>query len=121
MITGVIFKRVGLGRPYPDHGLTSRTWADLPPRQVRLDELVTTKDTLQLATLLVAARPGAPELPTGRPVDLLDAPCLDISSRELRARAARGRSLRYLVPDAVWRYIERRGLYRAEADPSPAT
>jgi Arc/MetJ family transcription regulator len=48
----VIFKRVGDGRPYPDHGLTSRGWAAVPPRQVRLDELVTTKDTLQLATLL---------------------------------------------------------------------
>ena len=49
---GVIFKRVGEGRPYPDHGMSSRAWADVPPRQVRLDELVTTKDTLQLAALL---------------------------------------------------------------------
>jgi Arc/MetJ family transcription regulator len=48
----VIFKRVGEGRPYPPHGLTSRDWAAVPPRQVRLDQLVTTKDTLQLATLL---------------------------------------------------------------------
>jgi Arc/MetJ family transcription regulator len=48
----VIFKRVGEGRPYPDHGLTDRSWAEVPPRQVRLDELVTTTDTLQLATLL---------------------------------------------------------------------
>jgi Arc/MetJ family transcription regulator len=49
---GVIFKRVGDGRPYPDHGLGPRDWAALPPRPVRLDELVTTKDTLQLAALL---------------------------------------------------------------------
>jgi len=48
----VIFKRVGEGRPYPDHGLTPRQWSEVPPRQVRLDELVTTKDTLQLAALL---------------------------------------------------------------------
>jgi Arc/MetJ family transcription regulator len=48
----VIFKRVGDGRPYPDHGLTSRAWAEVPPRQVRLDELVTTKDTLQLSAVL---------------------------------------------------------------------
>jgi Arc/MetJ family transcription regulator len=48
----VIFKRVGEGRPYPDHGLTSRAWADVPPRQVRLNELVTTKGNLDLATLL---------------------------------------------------------------------
>jgi len=48
----VIFKRVGDGRPYPDHGLTARGWAALPPRQVRLDELVTTKDQLDLSSLL---------------------------------------------------------------------
>ncbi|WP_344043071.1 type II toxin-antitoxin system VapB family antitoxin [Nocardioides panacihumi] len=48
----MIFKRVGDGRPYPDHGLSAKEWAGVPPRQVRLDELVTTKDTLQLAALL---------------------------------------------------------------------
>ena len=48
----MIFKRVGERRPYPDHGLTPRQWSEVPPRQVRLDELVTTKDTLQLAALL---------------------------------------------------------------------
>ena len=52
MLTTVIFKRVGAGRPYPGHGLSPRQWAALPPRQVRLDELVTTKDTLQLAAVL---------------------------------------------------------------------
>jgi len=48
----VIFKRVGNGRPYPTHGLTQRAWSELPPSQVRLAELVTTKDQLDLATLL---------------------------------------------------------------------
>jgi Arc/MetJ family transcription regulator len=48
----VIFKRVGEGRPYPEHGMTQRDWAALPPRQIRLDQLVTTKDTLDLETLL---------------------------------------------------------------------
>jgi Arc/MetJ family transcription regulator len=48
----VIFKRVGDGRPYPDHGTTFRAWSDLPPRQVRLDDLVTTKRTLDLDALL---------------------------------------------------------------------
>jgi Arc/MetJ family transcription regulator len=50
----VIFKRVGYDRPYPDHGLKQRDWALLPPQQVRLDQLVTTKDTLDLTTLLDA-------------------------------------------------------------------
>ncbi|GAC1529496.1 MAG: type II toxin-antitoxin system VapB family antitoxin [Marmoricola sp.] len=48
----MIFKRVGDGRPYPEHALTARDWAALPPHPLRLDELVTTKDTLQLAALL---------------------------------------------------------------------
>jgi len=50
----MIFRRVGDERPYPDHGLSQREWADLPPQQVRLDQLVTTKGTLDLATLLDA-------------------------------------------------------------------
>ena len=66
-----------------------------------------------LATLLVADRPGAPKPPTSVPFVRFDAPLLDISSRELRSRAANGRSLRYLVPDPAWTYIEERGLYRA--------
>jgi Arc/MetJ family transcription regulator len=49
----VIFKAVGEGRPYPDHGYQSpKDWAAVPPRQVRLDELVTTKGTLDLEALL---------------------------------------------------------------------
>ena len=52
MLACVIFKRVGAGRPYPEHDLSPKEWAALPPRQVRLDELITTKDTLQLAALL---------------------------------------------------------------------
>jgi Arc/MetJ family transcription regulator len=49
----VIFKAVGEGRPYPDHGYTTpKQWADVPPSQVRLDDLVTTKRTLDLTALL---------------------------------------------------------------------
>jgi nicotinate-nucleotide adenylyltransferase len=66
----------------------------------------------ELATILVAARPGAPEADPMHGARAFDAPRLDISSRELRARAARGMSLRYLVPDAVWEHIKKRGLYR---------
>ncbi|GAA3513244.1 hypothetical protein GCM10022262_41380 [Georgenia daeguensis] len=52
-IPRVMFKAVGDGRPYPDHGLTTpREWAAVPPRQVRLDQLVTTKSTLDLRSLL---------------------------------------------------------------------
>ncbi|HEV8671378.1 MAG TPA: nicotinate-nucleotide adenylyltransferase [Candidatus Limnocylindria bacterium] len=66
----------------------------------------------ELATILVAARPGAPDVDPLHRARAFDAPRLDISSRELRARAARGMSLRYLVPDAVWEHIKKRGLYQ---------
>lgn len=48
----MIFKRVGDGRPYPEHGYTQRQWSAIPPQQVRLDQLVTTKRLLNLETLL---------------------------------------------------------------------
>jgi nicotinate-nucleotide adenylyltransferase len=74
---------------------------------------------LELATLLVAKRPAAPEPELGAiralspraRVRLLDSPLVDLSSRELRAFARAGGSLRYLVPDGAWRYAAERGLY----------
>ena len=43
---------VGLPGARPDHGLTHRDWARIPPRQIRLDELVTTTTVLALDRLL---------------------------------------------------------------------
>jgi nicotinate-nucleotide adenylyltransferase len=40
-------------------------------------------------------------------------PQVQVSSSEIRARIARGLSVRYLVPDPVLEYIARHGLYRA--------
>jgi Arc/MetJ family transcription regulator len=49
----VIFKAIGDTRPYPNHGrVSTKDWSDVPPRQVRLQELVTTKTTLDLSMLL---------------------------------------------------------------------
>lgn len=48
----MIFKRVGDERPYPQHGYSQRQWAGIAPQQVRLDQLVTTKRTLDLEALL---------------------------------------------------------------------
>ncbi len=49
----MIFMAVGDGRPYPPHGLeTARDWADVAPRMVRLEELITTKRHLDLSALL---------------------------------------------------------------------
>jgi Arc/MetJ family transcription regulator len=51
-VVGLIFKAVREGRPYPDHGMSTRDWAMIPPRQIRLDSLVTTKRELALDALL---------------------------------------------------------------------
>lgn len=48
----MIFKDVRHGRPYPDHGLSTKDWAGIPPQQVRLEDLVTTKMALELDRLL---------------------------------------------------------------------
>jgi len=42
-------------------------------------------------------------------------PRIEISSTDLRRRVAEGRSVRYLVPDAVGDYIHKGGLYRGGA------
>jgi nicotinate-nucleotide adenylyltransferase len=42
---------------------------------------------------------------------MLDGPRMRLSASEIRTRAAAGRSLRYLVPDAVAAYIGDHGLY----------
>jgi len=80
------------------------------------------------AVLVVAARPGTPSprarAAGGRGVVWLANPGLEVSSSALRARAHAGRSIRYLVPDAVARYAERHRLYaareRAWAQPAKA-
>ena len=77
---------------------------------------------LELARVAVAPRDGYPG--AGRrswtsnsraratASSFLDGPRLRLSATELRARAAAGRSLRYLVPDAVAAYIDDHALYR---------
>lgn len=74
---------------------------------------------LRLATLVVAGRPGAggrrTGVPGGRRVVRLDNLVLALSSSLLRARVRAGRSVRYLVPDAVAAYIARHRLYRSRA------
>lgn len=52
-----------------------------------------------------------------RRVDYLEGPRLGLSSTALRARLAAGRSIRYLVPEAVAAYIAEHGLYRSNANP----
>jgi nicotinate-nucleotide adenylyltransferase len=77
---------------------------------------------LDLADLIVAPRDGyadadpdlVPSQFPGAPaaIAFLDGPHIRLSASEIRGRAAEGRSVRYLVPDAVAAYIGDHGLYQ---------
>ncbi|MFP4228746.1 MAG: nicotinate (nicotinamide) nucleotide adenylyltransferase [Salinivenus sp.] len=66
--------------------------------------------------LIVYKRPGVidavPEPRFANQVRYAAAPVMEISGTEVRARRRAGRSIRYLVPEAVREYIEANDLYR---------
>jgi nicotinate-nucleotide adenylyltransferase len=81
----------------------------------------------QLAIPVVVARAGTPDealdlsglaaLVSAERLDAIRAhrvvmPTIDLSASDLRKRVAEGRSIRYLTPRAVEKYIEEHGLYR---------
>jgi nicotinate-nucleotide adenylyltransferase len=90
-------------------------------------DLPTWHDPLRVvdrATILVAGRQGHPHWsaadlakklstePARVRLQVIDVPLIDIASRDLRRRAAEGRSLLFQVPHAVRVYISEKKLYR---------
>ena len=70
-VGSLIFKAVRDGKPYPDHGLSTRDWAMIPPRQVRMDTLTTTKKELALDALTpvqASTGPATASIPAQPPV-----------------------------------------------------
>ncbi len=79
-----------------------------PEKLIRIAQLValTRPDVPIDWDALESALPGVRER-----VRLLDMPELEIASRDLRERVRTGRSIRYMVTDAVRAYIEEKSLY----------
>jgi nicotinate-nucleotide adenylyltransferase len=82
------------------------------------------EEVLRLATVAVASRSGVDRdrvlsdlagLAGAERIEFFELPRLDVSSSLVRARAAEGLPIRYLVPDAVAEEIAERGLYSAVA------
>jgi nicotinate-nucleotide adenylyltransferase len=80
------------------------------------------EEVLDLATVCAVERVGysrnaivikLARLKGAQRLRFLEMPLIQVSSSSLRRRVARGRSIRYLVPDDVARYIEAKGLYGA--------
>lgn len=99
---------------YPGHEFYFIVGADMVeylPKWHGIEELV------DLLTFIGVGRPGTPldlaALPgfIAEKVLLADMPLVDISSTILRSRAASGRSIRYMVPEQVYEYVQRSGLY----------
>lgn len=75
------------------------------------------EDLSRIITFIGVGRPGSPLDLTTLPsylqgkVLLADMPLVDISSTEIRERAETGHSIRYRVPEPVYEYIIRSGIY----------
>jgi nicotinate-nucleotide adenylyltransferase len=76
---------------------------------------------VELARIAVARRAGVSEAEVGSVMrslgaegrsTMLEMPQFGVSSSAVRDRARGGRPLRYLVPEAVARFIEEKGIYR---------
>jgi nicotinate-nucleotide adenylyltransferase len=76
---------------------------------------------VELASLAVARRAGVSDADVAETMrslgcedraTMLEMPQFGVSSSAARERAKRGRPLRYLVPDAVARFVEEKGIYR---------
>lgn len=74
------------------------------------------EEVLRRATIAVVPRPGVErhevdEALGGGRVVWLDTPDVRLSGTMLRRQAQAGRSIRFLVRDSVWRYVEDNGIY----------
>ena len=100
-----------LGRRHPGAPLHVVVGADAA---ALLDTWERAAEVRARASVVVVRRPGsAGALPPGWEATHVEAPLLDVSSSDLRARVAEGRPIDGLVPAPVVALIRDRGLYAA--------
>jgi nicotinate-nucleotide adenylyltransferase len=68
-------------------------------------------EILALVRLIVYPREDGGTVDPRDGVEILEGPLLSVSATEVRRLLAQGRSVRYLVPDAVIAYLDEHGLY----------
>jgi nicotinate-nucleotide adenylyltransferase len=76
-------------------------------------------ELMRRVSIAVAERPGTHRETVERaigPVAWLDMPLLPVSGTQLRARAAAGGSIRFMVRESVWGYLDANGLYLPDFD-----
>ncbi|RCW65298.1 nicotinate-nucleotide adenylyltransferase [Saliterribacillus persicus] len=98
---------VALKERYKDYSFYFIIGADMVeylPNWYHIDELV------NLLTFVGVKRPGF-NLTTTYPVKEVEIPIMEISSTMLRDRISNNKSIRYLTPDSVHRYIKENHLY----------
>jgi len=81
-----------------------------------VNEIPTWKDVGEvhrLARFVLAKRPGYGRRLSGRPYRKIHVAQVDISSSLIRHLVRQGRSIKYLTPASVVRYIQRHRLYRS--------
>ncbi len=106
---------------HPDHTFVLLVGSDVLPDLANWHRPA---DVLDAAELAVVGRPGVPVLsaedvaasvgvgPERVRLTAVESPLVAISSRDLRARFAAGRTVRFLLPRAVEEYVRERKLYR---------
>ncbi len=81
-----------------------------------MDKWYKADELLKMCNFVAATRPGYPieKLDTrfSRFIEIVEVPALSISSTDIRGRVKEGRSIKYLLPEAVEDYIFKNGLYR---------
>jgi len=119
-----VLETMELERPAPSYTVdTLRALREREPRErfvlilgadaaVQLSRWRAADEVARLAEIAVLTRPGVSETASAFVTHVVATPAIEISASEIRARCLAGKSIRYLVPDAVAEYIARNRLYQ---------